>query len=122
VRGANRTRSSCRRKRASRIKLPKEARFKDYSSLAYRKHQIAVASQESARVWVGRLDAERRGLVPGSGRLFRFPGKHYRNIEGIDWLSDDTFVAVSDRMKKNQSGKCARTDQSIHVFRIPQGQ
>jgi hypothetical protein len=103
------------------IELPKEARFKDYSALAYRKHQIAVASQESARLWVGQLDAGRRGLVPGSGRLFRFPGRHYRNIEGIDWLSDDTFVAVSDRMKKNQPGKCGRTDQSIHVFRIPQG-
>lgn len=103
------------------IELPKAARFKDYSALAYRKHHIAVASQESARLWVAQLDPGRRALVPGSGRLYRFPGKHYRNIEGIDWLSDDTLIAVSDRMKQGQPAKCGRTDQSIHVFRIPSG-
>lgn len=100
------------------IQLPKEAQFEDYSGLAYRKHQIAVVSQESARLWVARLDETHR-LVRGSGVLYRFPSRHYRNVEGIDWLSESTLIAVSDRKKKNQPAKCCRTDQSIHVFRIP---
>ena len=101
------------------IELPKEARFKDYSALAYRKHQVAVVSQESARLWVARLDAETHTVIPGSGAVYRFPHRHYRNVEGIDWLSEDTLIAVSDRRKTDQPGKCSRTDQSIHVFRIP---
>ena len=80
-----------------RIALPAEARFKDYSALAYRHHQVAIVSQESARLWVGRLDAKTRTFIPGSGAVYRFPDKNYGNIEGIDWLSDDTLIAVSDR-------------------------
>lgn len=104
-----------------RIALPAEARFKDYSALAYRHHRFAIVSQESARVWVGRLDAKRRTFIPGSGGVYRFPGKNYCNVEGVDWLSDDTLIAVSDRAQKDQPGKCAQKDQSIHVFRIPPG-
>ena len=53
--------------------------------------------------------------------MYRFPDKNYRNVEGIDWLSEDTLIAVSDRMKKGQPARCAKKDQSIHVFRIPGG-
>jgi len=106
--------------RASRtIELPKAARFKDYSALAYRDHQLVVVSQESARVWVGRLRKRTHQLIPGSGEVYRFPTRNYRNVEGIDWLSEDTLIAVSDRRKKAQPARCAATDQSIHVFRIP---
>jgi hypothetical protein len=106
--------------KASRaIELPDEARFKDYSALAYRDHQLAIVSQESARLWVGRLHKRTHTLIPGSGAVYRFPDRNYRNVEGIDWLSDDTLIAVSDRRKKGQPARCAATDQSIHVFRIP---
>lgn len=101
------------------ITLPAEARFKDYSALAYRDHQLAIVSQESARLWVGRLDPKTRTLIRGVSAVYRFPNKNYRNVEGIAWLSADTLVAVSDRVKKNQPARCAATDQSIHVFRIP---
>ena len=104
-----------------RIALPADARFKDYSALAYRHHQVAIVSQESARLWVGRLDARRRTFLRGSGAVYRFPGRNYGNVEGIDWLSDDTLIAVSDRAQKDQPAKCAQKDQSIHVFRIPGG-
>jgi hypothetical protein len=57
--------------------------------------------------------------VAGSGKVYRFPHKSYRNVEGIAWLSPDTLVAVSDRRKKEQPARCAERDQSIHVFRIP---
>jgi hypothetical protein len=58
-------------------------------------------------------------LVPGSSARYRFPSKHYGNVEGIAWLSSDTLVAVSDRRKKNQPSRFAEKDQSIHVFRVP---
>jgi uncharacterized protein YjiK len=101
------------------IQLPSEARFKDYSALAYRDGRVAIASQESARLWVGRLHRRTHKLVPGSGVVYRFPSKSYGNVEGIDWLSRDTLIAVSDRRKKSQLARCGETDQSIHVFRIP---
>jgi hypothetical protein len=106
-------------KESHSIRLPAEARFKDYSALAYRDHQVAIVSQESARLWVGRLDPKTRRLIPRSGAVYRFPGTDYCNIEGIDWLSADTLIAVSDRRQKDQPAKCDRTDQSIHVFRLP---
>jgi hypothetical protein len=106
-------------KASHRISLPVEASFKDYSALACRDNRIAIVSQESARLWVARLDARTRRLVRGSGKVYRFPGRNYLNVEGIDWLSPDTLIAVSDRMKKDQPARAGRTDQSIHIFRIP---
>jgi hypothetical protein len=106
-------------KKSHRIDLPREARFKDYSALAYRHDRIAIVSQESARLWVARLDAKSRAFVRDSSAVYRFPDKHYRNVEGIDWLSEDTLIAVSDRAKKGQPASAAKKDQSIHVFRIP---
>ena len=106
-------------KESHSLQLPDEARFKDYSALAYRDGQVAIVSQESARLWVARLNTRTHKLIPKSGAVYRFPGKHYRNVEGIDWLSRDTLIAVSDRMKKDQPATSAGTDQSIHVFRIP---
>jgi hypothetical protein len=60
-----------------------------------------------------------RAVIPGSGKVYRLPGKSYGNIEGIAWLSPNTLVAVSDRKKKNQPKYCSEKDQSIHIFRIP---
>jgi hypothetical protein len=106
-------------KPSHRIRLPKQAEFEDYAALAYFDGQIAVVSQESARVWVARIDEKARAVVPGSGTIYRFPKKRYGNVEGVAWLSRDTLVAVSDRMKKGQPARCAEKDQAIHVFRIP---
>jgi hypothetical protein len=101
------------------IKLPKQAEFADYSALAYDFDKIAVVSQESAKLWTAQIDEDKKTIVAGSGRRFRFPSKSYGNIEGIAWLSADTLVAVSDRAKSNQPGRCTKKDQSIHIFRIP---
>ena len=106
-------------KESRRIALPKEARFEDYSALAIRNGRIAVVSQQSGRLWVGELEARTQTVTRGSGAVYRFPGKNYRNVEGIDWLTKDTLIAVSDRVKKDQPLRCAGTDQSIHIFRIP---
>jgi hypothetical protein len=101
------------------IGLPHKAHFEDYSALAYRFGQLAVVSQESARVWLARVKEKTSSVVPGSEALYRFPSKSYGNVEGIAWLTKDTLVAVSDRAKSSQPGRCAKKDQSIHIFRIP---
>jgi hypothetical protein len=91
--------------------------------MALRGNRLAVVSQESSRLWVGRL---RRGkwTITGRGRVYDFPrtkkGKRlYYTVEGISWLSLHTLVAVSDLRKKRYPKRSAKTDQSIHVFRIP---
>jgi len=101
------------------VRVPREAEFDDYAALSYRDGQIAIVSQASARVWVARIDEQLRAVIPGSGKVYRLPGKSYGNIEGIAWLSPNTLVAVSDRKKKNQPKYCSEKDQSIHIFRIP---
>jgi hypothetical protein len=102
-----------------KIRLPKQVNFEDYSALAYLDGQVAVVSQASARVWVARIDFKKRAIVPGSSTVYRFPSKSYGNVEGVAWLTKDTLVAVSDRSKSDQPNRCARKDQSIHIFRIP---
>jgi len=106
-------------KPSHRIRLPKNAEFDDYAAIDERDGRLAVVSQSSARLWVARLDEDGRRVVPGSETVYRFPRRSYRNVEGIAWLSDDTLIAVSDRKKSTQPARCARKDQSIHVFRIP---
>src|SRR5262245_57896771 len=77
------------------IRLPKKAEFEDFAAVAYRFRQIAVVSQESARLWVARIDEKKRAVVPGSDVVYRFPSKSYGNVEGIAWLTRDTLIAVS---------------------------
>lgn len=108
-------------KPAHRIRLPKSAEFQDYAALAYQDGRVAVVSQMSARVWTATIDPRTLALVPGSEAVHRFPKKSYGNVEGIAWLTADTLVAVSDRRKAGQPRRYARRDQSIHVFRIPDG-
>ena len=107
----------------ARITLPREVVFKDYAGLALRGDRLAVVSQESSRVWVGRL---RRGgwKIAGAGRIYELPRtkkgkKRYFTVEGISWLSPRTLVAVSDLRKKRHAKRSTRTDQSIHIFRLP---
>ena len=105
------------------IRLPRSVRFEDYSALAIRGERIAVASQQASRLWLGKL---RRSdwTIAGAGRQYDFPrtrtGKLlYSTVEGISWLSDETFVAVSDLTKEAHPGRCEAKDQSIHIFRLP---
>jgi hypothetical protein len=106
-------------KPSRQIYLPKQADFKDYAALAYRDRRIAVVSQASARIWVAEFDEKKRNAVRSSA-TYRFPNKSYGNVEGIAWLTPDTLIAVSDRKKSQQPSRCAKKDQSIHIFRIPE--
>jgi hypothetical protein len=109
-------------KSVARIKLPKTVAFKDYADMALTGDRIAVVSQESSRVWIGRL---RRGTwsVVGKGRVYDLPRtkkgkKRYFTVEGISWLSPRTLVAVSDKTKKSHPNRGTKTEQSIHIFRV----
>lgn len=107
----------------ARIKLPRKLMFEDYSAMALRGDRIAVASQESSRLWIGCLRPN-DWTIADAGRTYDFPrtkkGKpRYCTIEGLCWLSDDMFVAVSDLSKPGYASRCGRTDESIHIFRLP---
>jgi hypothetical protein len=104
------------------IKLPPHVNFKDYAGLALRQDRLAVVSQESSRLWIGRLQRG-RWKIDGRGRVYDFPrtkkGKRrYLTVEDISWLSPQTLVAVSDLRKRRHPKRSERTDQSIHIFKI----
>ena len=87
----------------ARIKLPQTVRFEDYSAVALRGRRIAVLSQQSSRLWIGTL---RFGdwTIAGEGKTYEFPrtkkGKiKYGTLEGLCWLTDRSFVCVSDLWK-----------------------
>jgi hypothetical protein len=101
------------------IQLTRRAQFDDYAALSYRDHRVAIVSQESQRLWVARLHKKTHAVIPGSEAVYRFPSRSYTSVEGIDWLSEDMLIAVSDRKKKRHPAKSANKDQSIHIFRIP---
>jgi hypothetical protein len=110
--------------RVATIRLPATLPFEDFSSLAGAGDRLAVLSQASAALWVGRLHPS-SWEVAGPGAVWSFPpdpeGRTvYCNAEGVSWLSPDTVVVVSDRAKRNgQDDHCRAKDQSIHVFVIP---
>jgi hypothetical protein len=109
----------------AQIRLPSSLDFKDYSALALRGDRLAVVSQKSARMWIGKVRL-RSWTIDDDGRMYDFPrnaqGKRlYCTVEGVDWLSPTTFVMVSDLRKKGYPDRCSGTDQSIHIFRLSDG-
>src|SRR5688572_30249931 len=103
---------------------PRSVTFEDYSAVALRGRRIAVLSQQSSRLWIGTL---RVGdwAIAGEGTTYEFPrtkkGKiKYRTLEGLCWLTDRSFVCVSDLAKRHHRKRYPKTDQSIHVVKLPQ--
>jgi hypothetical protein len=110
-------------KPVARIKLPRTVRFEDYSAVALRGRRIAVLSQQSSRLWIGTL---RFGdwTIADEGNTYEFPRTKkgrikYRTLEGVCWLTDRSFVCVSDLSKRRFRKRGGKTDQSIHVFKLP---
>ena len=114
------------------IRLPRALEFEDYSGISAVGDRLAVVSQASSALWVGRL--RRDGADPADevadevvdeGTVFRFPtdsrGRSvYRTVEGVSWLGDDRVVVVSDKVKPGSGERAGRAkDQSIHIFTIP---
>jgi len=110
---------------SAQIKLPRSVRFEDYAAVSLRGNRIAIISQQTSRLWIGTL---RRGAwtIAGDGRIYDFPrtkkGKRlYCTAEGLCWLSPSRFVVVSDLAGDDCNKRCRRTDQSVHIFRLPRG-
>jgi hypothetical protein len=107
----------------AQIKLPRAVAFEDYSAVALRGNRIAVISQMTSRLWIGRLRTS-DWTIAGQGRIYDFPRTKrgrlkYCTLEGLCWLSDSRFVMVSDLCKKGYRKGCRKTDQSIHLFSLP---
>lgn len=109
------------------IELPEALPFENFSSLSLRGNKMAVVSRSASALWLGELSAD-EWTVTDEGAIYRFPltkkgNVAYCAIDGIDWLSDDTFVAVSDRSRSTfgLQKRCRKKDQSIHVFKFPAG-
>jgi hypothetical protein len=106
------------------IKLPRTLEFEDYSGISVAGDRLAVVSQASSALWVGRLRGGGTDLVD-EGIVFRFPTDSrgrtvYRTVEGVSWLGDDRVVVVSDKVKPGSGDGPGRAkDQSIHIFTIP---
>ncbi len=106
------------------VELPPSVQFVDYASLRVDGQRIAVVSQVSSKLWIGKLH-QRDFRFVDDGQIYRFPrspkGKIlYCNIEGVDWMSANRIVVVSDKTKPgSQRKKCFERDQSIHIFDIP---
>jgi len=107
----------------ARIKLPGTVDFEDYSAVSLKGDRIAVISQRTSRLWIGRLRFD-SWTIAGPGRIYDFPRTKrgrpkYCTLEGLCWLSDTTFVLVSDLCKAGYRKGCSKTDQSIHLFSLP---
>ncbi len=103
------------------LQLPLEVDFRDFSDLSIQQNRIAVISQKSARLWIGTLNVERDSWQLSHKNIYSFPTKKgkniYCNIEGVDWISENQLVIVSDIASKN---RCKAKEKMIHVFDIPQ--
>jgi hypothetical protein len=104
------------------IKLPKSVEFEDYSAVSLRGDRIAVISQMTSRLWIGKLRRD-TWTIAGDGRIYDFPrtrrgNPKYCTLEGLCWLSNTRFVLVSDLSKSRYRSKCGKRDQAIHIFRL----
>ena len=122
----------CRHSVIEKVHLGKEIDFTDYSAIAFRliegkenKYRTIVVSQEDSAIWVGEFDLNKREFSDGDD-IYVFPknldcSTIYCNMEGIDWIDENTVVAVSDKTKSKgrQDFQCSLGDQSIFLFTIP---
>ena len=109
-------------KKTKTIKLPKTLQFKDYSAISLRNNQLAVISQDSAKLWIGTLRDEEWDFID-EGVVYLFPRnkkgkKVYCNMEGICWISPHQIIVVSDKCKASQPKRCQKKEQSVHIFDI----
>ncbi len=105
------------------LDLPQALRFRDFSAISVSGDRVAVLSQESSALWVGRLRADRWEIM-GEGAVFVFPKDDdghtvYRTVEGVTWLTERTLAVVSDRDSSRSGSVAHDKDQSVHLVRLP---
>jgi uncharacterized protein YjiK len=102
--------------------LPSSINFADFSDIALLPladgtSMVAVTSQESKRLWMGRLSATSWSFLD-SGTVYAFPSSDYCNIEGVTFLSANQLAMVSDAMKDTQPAECNNKDEMVHIFSL----
>jgi hypothetical protein len=109
---------------AETLKMPEAVQFKDYAGTDIAGEQLAVVSQASSALWVGRLKKTGWELVD-DGIVYEFPRRAdgeilYCNVEGVAWLDAKRVAVVSDRARRRERERgCAEKAQSIHLFELP---
>jgi hypothetical protein len=109
--------------RLSEIRLPETVLFEDYSGIAVTGDRVAVISQVSSALWLGRL-APGDWAVDGAGTTYALPRGPdgaivYGTAEGVSWMGPDQVVMCSDKAKPGHDPRFRAKDQSLHIFRIP---
>jgi len=99
------------------LRLPLAVTFKDYSDLALRlnpdgTYQVAVTSQESKALWIGRLSATSWSFLD-DGTIYPLPSSDYCNVEGVSFLSASRVALVSDM---SDPTSCNNKDEMVHIF------
>lgn len=103
--------------RIATIRLPLS--FVDYSAIAVAGDRIAVVSQESSALWLGRLDPAT--WTVDEGVVHEFPRDRegrprYTAVEGVAFLRPGQIVVATDRTKGRPHDE---TEQSVAVFDLP---
>jgi hypothetical protein len=77
---------------------------------------VAVTSQESRALWIGRLSATSWSFLD-DGTIYPLPSSDYCNVEGVSFLSASRVALVSD-MSDPQSDptNCNNKDEMVHIF------
>jgi hypothetical protein len=104
------------------LRLPSAVRFNDYSDLALLPnpdgtYQVAVTSQESKALWIGRLSATSWSFLD-DGTVYPLPSSDYCYVEGVTFLSPTRVALVSDLYDPSSSDPsyCNNKDEMVHVF------
>jgi len=104
------------------IDLPEYLWFVDHSSVSVQGDHIAVTSQESSALWLGRLEPD-SWRIADDGTVYEFPRDSgqvvYCLVEGVSFIDENRFVVVSDRAKSSAPGRCRDKQQSVHIFALP---
>lgn len=101
--------------------LPAAVSFQDYSDLALLSstdgtYKVAVTSQESKALWIGRLSATSWSFLD-DGTIYPLPSSDYCNVEGVTFLSASRVALVSDMSDpKDDPSSCNNKDEMVHIF------
>ena len=89
--------------RVGKIRLPETVLFEDYSGITVTGDRIAVVSQASSALWLGRVPPDGWRVI-GAGTTYALPRDAdgsivYGTAEGVSWIAPDQVVMVSDKAK-----------------------
>lgn len=104
------------------LRLPVGVSFKDYSDVALMPnydgtYQVAVTSQESKALWIGRLSGTSWSFLD-DGTIYPLPSSDYCNVEGVTFLSATRVALVSDASdpQDGDPAGCNNKDEMVHIF------